>query len=84
MSLVALRQSGGATIVSIPKAIINALGLKIGSTLDLSIEDKKIVLTPEAKEMTLEALLSASPKECFALTEEDREWESASSVGKEV
>lgn len=84
MGSVALRQSGGAIIVSIPKAITKALGLNIGSKLDLSIQDEKIVLTPEAEDMTLETLLSASPKECFALTEEDREWESTSPVGKEV
>jgi hypothetical protein len=31
MASVSIRQSGGANIVSIPKAIVNTLGLQIGS-----------------------------------------------------
>lgn len=42
MSHLAIRQSGGANIVSIPKAILKTLGLHVGSTLDLSIVDCKI------------------------------------------
>jgi AbrB family looped-hinge helix DNA binding protein len=84
MASVAIRQSGGANIVSIPKAIVKSLGLHIGSKLDLSIKDKQIVLTPIDEEITLESLLAGSPKECFEIKEEDREWLSMPSVGKEV
>ena len=83
MSSVAIRQSGGANIVSIPKAIIKTLGLHVGSKLELSIKDDKIILTPEKEEMTLEYLLAESPKACFQINDEDREWIDASPVGKE-
>ncbi|MGF1903528.1 AbrB/MazE/SpoVT family DNA-binding domain-containing protein [Aliivibrio salmonicida] len=84
MGSVAIRQSGGANIVSIPKAIIKTLGLHVGSTLELSIQNDNIVLTPKKEEMTLESLLADSPKASFRLTDEDKEWVDAPSVGKEL
>jgi len=84
MTAIAIRQSGGANIVSIPKAIVNTLGLRVGSKLDMSIKDNKIVLTPIEDELDLQTLLAGSPKECFKITQEDREWIDAEPVGKEV
>ena len=84
MTSVVVRQSGGANIVSIPKAIVKTLGLEVGSKLELSLEDNKIILSPVKEELTLEALLAASPKESFSITEEDREWIDAKPIGKEI
>lgn len=84
MTAIAVRQSGGANIVSIPKAIVKTLGLQVGSKLDLSIEDNKIILTPIKDELTLETLLEGSPKNCFKVTGEDREWIDAKPRGKEA
>ncbi len=84
MTAVVVRQSGGANIVSIPKAIIKTLSLHAGSKLNLSIQDNKIVLTPVEEELTLEALLAESPKECFVITNEDREWIDVKPTSKEA
>lgn len=84
MTNLAIRQSGGANIISIPKAILKTLGLHVGSTLDLSIVDSKIVLTPLAQTLTLEDLLIGTPKEKLQCNAEDRDWLSANSVGKEM
>ena len=84
MTAISVRQSGGANIFSIPKAIVNTLGLHVGSKLDLSINDNKIVLTPIDEELSLELLLAGSPKECFKVTEEDRQWIDAKPNGKEL
>ena len=84
MTSIAVRQSGGANIVSIPKAIIKTLGLQVGSILDLTIKDNKIVLTPINEELSLDALIEGSPQECFKVMEEDREWIDAVPKGKEV
>jgi len=84
MAAIAVRQSGGANIVSIPKAIIKTLGLHVGSKLDLSIKDNKIVLTPIDESLSLEDLLVGSPKTCFKVTEEDQEWINSQPVGKEL
>lgn len=83
MTTVTVRQSGGAEIVSIPKAIGKALGLHVGSELDLSIIDNRIVLDPVVEKTSLEELLAGSPRESFHITDEDREWVDARSVGKE-
>ena len=83
MTSIAVRQSGGANIVSIPKAIVKLLGLHVGSKLDLTIEDSRIILTPCDEAVTLETLLEGSPKKCFKITEEDREWIDAT-AGKEI
>lgn len=84
MTHLAIRQSGGANIVSIPRAILKSLGLHVGSTLDLSIVDCKIVLTPVVEKQTLEGLLAGTPKEKLRLTEEDSEWLDESSIGQEM
>ena len=84
MTAIAIRQSGGANIISIPKAIVKTLGLQVGSKLDLSIEENKIILTPMPEEASLEELLAGSPKACFRVTEEDKEWLEVRPVGKEI
>ena len=83
MTSVAVRQSGGANIISIPKAIVKTLGLHVGSKLELSIVEQNIVLTPIKEESTLEGLLANSPKESFAPLEEDRDWLDMKPTGKE-
>jgi AbrB family looped-hinge helix DNA binding protein len=85
MTQLAIRQSGGANIVSIPKAVLKSLGLGTGSSLDLSIENDKIVLTPvRDKTLTLESLLAGSPADKLALNQDDKDWLNASPVGREA
>ena len=84
MTQVAIRQSGGASIISIPKVILRTLALDAGASLDLSIENNKIILTPIKKSLTLEAILEGSPKSALKRTEEDQLWLNSQSVGKEI
>ena len=84
MTAVTVRQSGGAEIISIPKAIGNILGLHVGSKLELTIVDNKMLLAPIDEELSLEELLAKSPKECFMVTDEDREWIDGLPAGKEI
>jgi len=84
MTQVAIRKSGGASIISIPKVILRTLALDAGASLDLSIEDNKIILTPIKESLTLEAILEGSPKSALRLTEEDQLWLNSQSVGKEI
>ncbi len=84
MTQVAIRQSGGATIISLPKVILNTLHLQVGSTLELTLENNKIILSPVTQEPSLEELLAGSPKEALALNQEDQEWLNLSARGKEI
>ena len=83
MTSVSIRQSGGANIISLPKSVVSSLGLGIGSQLELSISENKIVLTP-VHHTSLEELLSGSPIECFQLTDEDKEWVNTKPKGEEI
>lgn len=80
----AIRQSGGANIVSLPKAVLKTLGLHVGSELDLSLQDNKIILTPVKNVMNLETLLKGSPKSKLFLSDEDKQWLNAPTEGKEI
>ena len=84
MTHLAIRQSGGANSVSIPQVILKTLGLHVGSTLDLAIIDRRIVLTPITETQTLDDLLAGSPKEKLQLIQEDREWLNINPAGKEI
>ncbi len=81
---VSIRQSGGANIVSLPKSIVQALGLSVGSKLEVTLEDNRIILTPAEDSITLDELLADSKKEDFVLSVEDRVWVDAEPVGKEI
>ena len=75
------RRNGG----SCPKMIVQMLGIDVGSKLNVTVEDNRIVLTPVLEEVpSLESLLKGSPKECFSITDEDRQWIDAKPVGREV
>ncbi len=84
MTQVAIRQSGGASIISIPKVILRTLALDVGTSLELSIEDNKIILTPIKESLTLEKILEGSPKSALKLIEEDQLWLNSQSIGKEI
>ena len=83
MTQVAIRQSGGATIISLPKVILNTLHLQVGSTLELTLENNKIILSPINQEPSLEELLAGSPKQALALNKEDKQWLNQPAIGKE-
>lgn len=87
MTTLAIRQSGGACIVSLPKRVLGILGLEVGSELEITLDDNHIVLTPvqpSKKELTLKEVLTGSPKEKLRLTEEDNAWLGAKPKGKEI
>ena len=84
MTQVAIRQSGGATIISLPKVILNTLHLQVGSTLELTLENNKIILSPINQEPSLEELLAGSPKSALGLNEEDQQWLYLPARGKEI
>ena len=84
MTDLCIRQSGGANIISIPKAILRSLNLHPGSSLSLSIKNHAIVLTPVEEKPTLKSLLAGSPKAKLSKTEEDDNWLNIRAVGEEI
>nr|WP_314382800.1 AbrB/MazE/SpoVT family DNA-binding domain-containing protein [uncultured Cardiobacterium sp.] len=84
MPTVAIRKSGNANIVALPKALLEQLGVGIGDRLDVVLQDDRIVLSPaKSQRPTLEELFAGVTPEMFQ-TEEDIEWLEMPSVGKEL
>lgn len=84
MTRLAIRKSGGASIISLPRTVLKIVGLDIGSELELTLEDNRIILTPVGKAFTLDELLAGSPKGKLTLSDEDKEWVEQKPRGKEL
>ena len=86
MPTIAIRKSGNANIVALPKALLEQLGVGIGDRFDVALQDGAIILSPskdKVKRLTLEEILEGVTPETFQ-TKEDREWMEMRSVGKEL
>ena len=79
-----LRQSGGSIIVSLPKAFLDQLGLKVDTPVDIGIVDDKIVIARRSpSRIGLEARLDMCNFH-QPITPEEREWLDGPSVGDEA
>ena len=79
-----LRKVGGSTMLAVPPAILDLLHLQAGATVDLDVEEGRLIVRPQTKtRYTLDELLaqcdSAAP-----VTVEDREWMDTPPVGREL
>ncbi len=85
MPTVALRQVGGSVAMVIPPAFLQALNLSVGSKVDLSLSEEKLVINPVRPKVkySLEELLNQSDFES-ARTEESQIWLDAPQVGNEI
>jgi len=86
MPTVAIRKSGNANIVALPKALLEQLGVGIGDHFDVALQDGAIVLSPSrvrVKRLRLEEILKGVTPDTFQ-TEEDREWMDMRPVGREL
>ena len=84
MSTVAVRRSGGASIISIPKRVLGLLKLDVGAEMDLEVKENKIILTPVKQKLTLDVLLKNSPKDKLEMQIEDLEWLGFDNAGEEI
>lgn len=79
-----IRKWGNSAGTIIPATILQEVGLEIGDALDVQVVEGKVILSPVESELTLEELLAGSPKENLVMTDEDRAWLDAPSVGSEI
>lgn len=84
INTVAIRRSGGASVVSLPKAFLQTLNLDVGAKLEISLEDGRIVMRPSKEKLTLDSLLEGCTPADFAPDEEDLEWDRMRPVGREI
>lgn len=84
INTVAIRRSGGASVISLPKAMLQTLHLDIGAKLELYLEDGRIVMRPATEKPTLESLLEGCTPKDFAPDQEGLEWDQMQPAGREV
>jgi antitoxin component of MazEF toxin-antitoxin module len=56
-----LRRSGGATIVSLPKALLEQIGLGPNASVDITLEGGRLIVVPAAKQSLAEWLDTLEP-----------------------
>jgi antitoxin ChpS len=92
MPSVKLRKVGGSVTVAIPPHILEALSLKAGSEVDVSVEKGRVVLeqakaAPMRTKPTLDELLAECDFTIPYTPEEQAEldlWENLKPVGREI
>jgi antitoxin ChpS len=82
---VKIRRQGGATVFSIPPALLKMLGAEVGTELSLVVNNGALIATPAVskKRYTLAQLLEGSD-EMADLNKQASAWQSGTRVGNEV
>ena len=78
-----LRKVGGSVMLAVPRALLEALELRVGTEVDLGVERGRLVVVPRVRPgYTLDELLA----QCDAVVpdDEDRMWLDAQPVGTEL
>lgn len=78
-----LRKVGGSVMLAVPPAILNALNLRAGERIAVTVEGNRLVIEPARRRYTLAELL-AQCKSSRKHTAEDRQWLDAAAVGREL
>jgi len=82
-----LRKVGGSVMLTMPAALLNALGLTAGATVDMEVDqNRRLVINPKPRpHYTLDQLLAeAEASGAYPLPPEEREWIDAPAVGREL
>lgn len=80
-----IRRQGGATVFSIPPALVKMLGVEVGAELSLTVDNGALVATPvkPRKRLTLAELLEGAD-EMAELSKGASGWNSGAPVGNET
>lgn len=79
-----LRKVGGSIMLAVPPAILDMLHLEAGATVGLAVDGERLIIESHVRpRYTLDELLAQCDSNA-PLTEEDRIWIGAPSVGREL
>ncbi len=79
-----LRNVGGSLVMTVPKAIIDELGLQANTKLDVIAQDGNIIAVPRRRPKYTVEQLVAEWEVWPEQTAEEQEWLDMPSVGNEV
>jgi antitoxin ChpS len=83
MRTATLRQSGGSVILALPKPVLDQLGLKADTPVDIDVVDGKIVVARRSPGRIGLAARLALCDATLPMTAEERDWLDAPIVGEE-
>ena len=81
MHTVTLRAVGGSVSVTLPRQMLRTLGLSVGASVAVTLEDGRLVLSPERPRLTLAELLAGMKPGDMPTAEG---WTEAPAVGREA
>ena len=85
MASVTLRNLGGSVVLAVPKKILSLVRLDAGATVELSVENGRLIVEPRKKpQYTLTDLLSRCSPSDLAPKRKDRSWLRGGPVGREA
>ena len=81
MHSVTMRRVGGSVMLAVPPALLDVIGVGAGSTVDLDVDDGRLVVAPRRRpSYTLDELIA----ECDPTASDDeRAWIDGAPVGRE-
>ncbi|HUH48330.1 MAG TPA: AbrB/MazE/SpoVT family DNA-binding domain-containing protein [Mycoplana sp.] len=84
MAVTTLRNVGGSVMMTVPKPVLEALGLQANTKVEVTAEDGRLVAVARTRpKYTLEELIAQCDLDA-PLSKEDREWLNDHPVGREV
>ena len=85
MYMTNLRKVGGSVMLAIPPDLLKLVNLQVNDDVKIGVENGRIIIGPRIRpSYTLDELLARCNEEEFIITAEDRAWDEAKSVGKEL
>lgn len=79
-----LRKVGGSTMLVVPPAVLEMLGLAAGSTVAVTVDAGRLIVEPQRRpHFTLNELLAQCDPSAPVSTE-DREWIGGAKAGEEI
>ena len=79
-----LRKVGGSVMLAVPPAVLDVLELRAGASVDIGIENGRLIVAPRTRpSYTLDELLAQCDGTAPA-DDEDRSWLEAKPVGNEL
>ena len=80
----AIRKLGNSAGIILPAALLRSLKFEIGQTIDIEVEDGRLVVTPTRRNRNTAAELNAQCNPRAPMPEDIVAWDHASSVGSET
>lgn len=80
----AIRKLGNSAGIILPVALLRSLKCEVGQTIDIAVEDGRLVVTPVRRKRYTAAELNAQCNRRAPMPEDLVAWDNAPSVGSEA